>query len=124
MSSRRWRVAFDPGAIAEDLAHATKAVRQIGEQAVARLDRDGIVREQLYACKADGRDGTRLPGCVKTYLPWPGGRCGMVLELRIDEHGPLLFCLAFGIRHPARNSGRPSVYQVAHERLHQPAADD
>ena len=48
----------------------------------------------------------------------------MVLELRIEEHGPLLFCLAFGIRHPPRDSRRPSVYQVADQRLHQPAADD
>ena len=45
MSSRRWRVAFSPDAIAEDLAQATKAVRQIGEQALARLERDGIARE-------------------------------------------------------------------------------
>jgi hypothetical protein len=78
---RRYRVLFDPDAIAEDLAHATKAARQIGEQAVDRLKRDGISRAQLFACKAEERDGTRLPGCVKTYLPWPDGRCGMVFEL-------------------------------------------
>lgn len=77
MSARRWRVLFDPDATAEDLAHATKAARDIGEQAIARLRRDGINREQLYACKAEGRDGTRLPGCVKIYLPPPDGRCGI-----------------------------------------------
>lgn len=110
MSARRYRVIFDPDAIAEDLAHATRAAREIGERAVARLQRDGITREQLHACNAEERDGTRLPGCVKTYLPQPDGRCGIVLELRVDEHGPLLFCLAFGIRHPPRESRRASVY--------------
>ena len=73
MSSRRCRVVFDPDAIAEDLAHATKAAREIGEQSVTRLERDGITVDQLYACKAEGRDGTRLPGCAKTYLPRPRG---------------------------------------------------
>jgi hypothetical protein len=42
----------------------------------------------------------------------------MVFELRVDEHGPLLYCLAFGERHTARDSRRPSVYQVADRRLH------
>jgi hypothetical protein len=70
-AARRYRVIFDPDAIAEDLAHATKAVREIGEQAVTRLGRDGITRENLYACEAEARDGTRLPRFVKTYLPWP-----------------------------------------------------
>jgi hypothetical protein len=32
-----------------------------------------------------GRDGTSLPGCVKTYLPWPTGRWGVVFEFRLDE---------------------------------------
>ena len=121
-SARRYRVLFDPDAIAEDLAHSTKAARQIGEQAITRLQRDGITRQQLFACKAEERDGTRLPGCVKTYLPQPDGRCGMVFQLRSDDDGPFLFCLAFGVRHPARDSRRPSVYQVADSRLHPPAA--
>jgi hypothetical protein len=115
-------VLFDPDAIAEDLAHATKSARQIGEQAVTQLRRDGIARERLFACKAEERDGTRLPGCVKTYLPWPDGRCGIVLELRADQHGPMLFCLAFGVRHPPRESRHPSVYEVADRRLHHPYA--
>lgn len=122
MSARRYRVLFAPDAIAEDLAHATAAARQIGQAARARLERDGITREQLHPCKAEERDGTRLPGCVKTYLPPPDGRCGMVMQLRVDEHGPLLFCLAFGIRHPPRDSRRPSVYQVADHRQHHPDA--
>ena len=116
-----YRVIFDPDTIAEDLAHATKAAREIGEQAVARLQRDGIPKDLIYACNAEGQDGTRLPGCAKTYLPAPDGRCGMVFALRGDEHGhPFMFCLAFGVRHPPRDSRRPSVYQVAHRRLNAP----
>ena len=122
MTARRYRVIFNRDAIAEDLAHATQAAREIGEHAVARLQRDGITRQQLFACKAEERDGTRLPGCVKIYLPQPDGRCGMVFQLRSDEHGPFLFCLAFGIRHPPRDSRRPSVYQVADRRLNPPNA--
>ena len=30
-------------------------------------------------CQAEGRDGTRLGGCVKTRVPWPDGRWGIVL---------------------------------------------
>ena len=100
MTARRYRVLFAPDAIAEDLEHATTAARKIGETAVARLGVDGIAADQLISCKAEGRDGTELPGCVKTYLPWPAGRCGMVFELRVDEEGPVLFCLAFGVRPP------------------------
>ena len=118
MTARRYRVVFDSAAIAEDLKHATTAAREIGEQAVARLTREGITKEQLFPCRAEERDGTRLPGCLKTYLPWPDGRCGMVFEFRFDSDGPRLFCLAFGIRHPPRDSRRPSVYQVADRRLH------
>jgi len=113
----RFRVVFS-AALEEDLEHATAAQRTIGRSAAQRLARDGLTKDQLWPCRAEERDGTRLGGCVKTYLPWPAGRCGMVFELRVDEHGPLLYCLAFGERHPARDSRRPSVYQVADRRLH------
>jgi hypothetical protein len=113
----RFRVVFS-AALEEDLEHATAAQRAIGRDAAQRLARDGLTKDQLWPCRAEERDGTRLAGCVKTYLPWPAGRCGMVFELRVDEHEPLLYCLAFGERHPARDSRRPSVYQVADRRLH------
>jgi hypothetical protein len=117
VTATRFRVVFS-AALEEDLAHAPTAQRAIGQTAAERLTRDGITSRQTRPCRAQERDGTRLPGCVKTYLPWPDGRCGMVFELRVDEHGPFLYCLAFGERHPRRDSRRPSVYQVADQRLH------
>jgi hypothetical protein len=44
-------------------------------------------------------DGTDLGGCVKTRIPWPDGRWGIVMYDR-DGH-PELRVLAFGERHPA-----------------------
>jgi hypothetical protein len=64
------------------------------------------------------RDGTRLGGCVKTRVPWPDGRWGLVLIPVASESGELsLRAIAFGERHPPAPR-RPSVYQVAHRRLH------
>jgi hypothetical protein len=39
----------------------------------------GLPRERLLVCDAEGRDGTRLGGCVKTNVPWPAGRFGAVM---------------------------------------------
>ena len=118
MTATRFRVVFSHDALSEDLRHATPAQRLIGEAAAERLSRKGITSDQLLACLAEGHDGSRLPGCVKTYLPQPDGRCGMVLQLRADEQNrPFLQCVAFGERHPLRDSRRPSVYEVADRRL-------
>ncbi len=58
---------------------------------------------------------------MKTYLPDPGGRWRMVFEFLQDpETGRLVLSyLAFGVGHP-EHPWQPSVYQVAHERLHDP----
>lgn len=93
-------VAFDELAVAEDLARLGSA----GIAALAALDRDidrlgGLPRERLLACEAEGRDGTRLPGCVKTYVPWPAGRFGVVMV---------------AVSHPARAL---TIYQIAQRRL-------
>jgi hypothetical protein len=73
-------VAFDELAIAEDLARLGDA----GAAALAELAREverlgGLPRERLMACEPEGRDGTRLGGCVKTYVTWPAGRFGAVM---------------------------------------------
>lgn len=55
---------------------------------------------------------------MKTYLPHPDGPWGFVLTGDIDSDAtPVLVALAFGLRHPQR-AWQPSVYQVAHARLH------
>lgn len=63
-------VGFDDDALAEGLDHlpaaAEKALRGFRKTAQGE---GGIPRSKLMACQAEGRDGTRLPGCVKTYVP-------------------------------------------------------
>jgi len=115
----RFPVYVDDEALTEDLEQVSPAGREIAERERARLEREGIAASELRACAPEARDGTRLPGCVKTYLPAPDGAWGMVFRAW-DREGPGLAYLAFGMRHP-RRPWQPSVYQVAHERLHSPA---
>jgi hypothetical protein len=110
-------VRFDDGAFAEDLHHATAAGRVVGIEARGRLEPEGIAAGELFGCDPDARDGTRLAGCVKTYLPQPDGGWGIVFSGdRATGGRPVLVALAFGVRHPV-HAWQPSVYQVAHRRL-------
>jgi hypothetical protein len=85
---------------------------------VASSERDGVPADRLLRCQSQGRDGTRLGGCVKTRVPWPDGKWGIVLVPVATATTPLsLRALAFGERHPTA-PWRPSVYQGAHRRLH------
>lgn len=94
-------VGFDELAIAEDLAR----VGQAGAAALGDLAREiehlgGLPRQRLKACLDEGRDGTRLRGCVKTYVPWPAGRYGAVMIAVVDPVRPLAMrVIAFGVRH-------------------------
>jgi hypothetical protein len=73
------------------------------------------------ACQAEGRDGTRLGGCVKTYIPWPDGRFGAVFVPVTHPSRPMaLRAIAFGIRHQPRGATAPTVYEVADRRLNAP----
>ncbi|HET8814978.1 MAG TPA: hypothetical protein VFM51_08480 [Solirubrobacterales bacterium] len=112
-------VGFDDDALREDLAHlsasAEEALRLFHKE-VRRLG--GIPKSRLMACQAEGRDGTRLGGCVKTYIPWPDGRFGAVFVAVTHPNRPLaLRTIAFGVRHHPLGSTAWSVYEVAHERL-------
>jgi hypothetical protein len=112
-------VGFDEDALAEDLdrlpAGAEIALRAFRNE----LRRDGgIPRSRLMVCQPEGRDGTRLGGCVKTYIPWPGGRFGAVfVAARHPDRALTLRAFAFGVRHHPRGSNAESVYEVAHRRL-------
>lgn len=112
-------VAFDELAIAEDLAR----LGQAGAEALAELAREidplgGLPRERLMACEAEGRDGTRLGGCVKTYVPWPNGRFGAVMVAVSHPERPIgLRVIAFGVRHQPRDAHALTVYEIAHRRL-------
>lgn len=112
-------VAFDELAMADDLARLGEG----GAEALAELGREierlgGLPRERLRACEAEGRDGTRLGDCVKTYVPWPTGRFGAVMVPVSHSERPLgLRVIAFGVRHQPPESHALSVYQIAHRRL-------
>lgn len=113
-------VGFDDDALDEDLerlpASAEVAMRSFRKQ----LRREGgIARSRLMACQAEGRDGTKLGGCVKTYVPWPGGRFGAVFVAVKHPGRPMaLRVIAFGVRHHPHGSNALTVYEVAHRRLH------
>lgn len=113
-------VGFDDDALEEDLAHlgarAEEALRLFHRE-VRRLD--GIPKSRLMVCQAEGRDGTRLGGCVKTYIPWPDGRFGAVFVAVTHPGRPLaLRAIAFGVRHYPHGSTARTVYEVANSRLH------
>jgi hypothetical protein len=110
-------VAFDENAWSEDLRNATDAGRKAATQRRARLERYGQPIDELLRCRDEARDGTSLPGCVKTYVPSPNGPWGIVYLIACDETGRLsLDHLAFGLRHPPTGR-RASVYEVADRRL-------
>lgn len=119
-SGLAFEVRVDERALAEDLAHASEAGRKAIESAVQGLRGDGVPSSWLRRCEAEARDGTRLPGCVKIYIPQPAGQWGAVFLGGAIEGTPQLFLLAVGERHPGA-PWRPSVYEIAHRRLHKRA---
>jgi hypothetical protein len=109
---------FDQDAWEEDLARSTPAGREAAEAARRDYERNGIPVEHLRRVQEHGNDGTLLPDCAKVYLPLPAGRFGMVFRAIKIEGRLRLAYLAFGVRHHPRDSKRPTVYQLAHQRLH------
>jgi hypothetical protein len=109
-------VMFDEHALTEDLAHHPPAARVALDAFRREVSRDGgLSFVRLKRCDEEGRDGTRLAGCVKTYVPWPTGRFGLVLLPVAHPTRPLaLRAFAYGVRHPAAH--KPSVYVIADRR--------
>jgi hypothetical protein len=115
---------FDDEAIEHDLAFLPRAAT-LALQALRRdIDKaGGLPLSHLKGCQSEGRDGTSLAGCVKTYVPWPDGRYGLVFNAVEHSTRPWgLRAIAFGVRHHPRGSNARTVYQLAHERLHSTAA--
>ena len=111
-------VAFDELAWQEDLRRASKSTRRIGSETRSRLEREGQAVDSLFACDDEARDGTSLPGCVKVYIPPPGGPLGLVYRLARNKEGRFyLDHLAFGVRHHPPGTHARTVYQLAHLRL-------
>ncbi len=121
MSDRRaGRAAalFDDAAFVEDLNRAGDTGREVALAAKNEYEHDGVPIDQLLACDDEGPDGTELANCMKIYLPRPAGKFGMVFRIELREGKSLLSYAGFGIRHHPRDSHAPTVYQIAHRRLH------
>jgi hypothetical protein len=106
----------DEETLTEDLARASKAATAVVESAIRDLETAGVPVGSLRPCEAEARDGTRLGGCVKHYIPQPDGQWGAVLSVDREASKPALVLVAVGERHPAR-PWKPSVYENAHRRL-------
>jgi hypothetical protein len=112
------RVLFNEGAFAEDTMRSGRAGAKALRDARSPFEREGIEIKMLRRCESESREGIKLPACVKVYLPPPAGKFGMVLRFVRDDQGLALRYLAFGIRHHPHNSNAPTVYEIAHRRLH------
>ncbi len=108
------KVIFDDAVFDEDLHRAGSEVAIATRRA---YEQSGVPVADLLACDDEGRDSTRLPECLKVYLPRPAGRFGMVFTIQRQEGGLLLAYLAFGVRHHPRASHALTVYQIADRRL-------
>jgi hypothetical protein len=116
-SSPRFDVRVVKEVVDEDLVHCTAPARAAIEAALATVREEGVPAEWLLRCQQEGREGTRLEGCVKFYIPQPHGQWGAVLAADEEAERPALVLIAVGERHPAR-PWKPSVYEIAHRRLH------
>lgn len=107
---------MDEKALSEDLDRASEAARAAIEPAIRRLEADGVAVGSLRPCEAEARDGTKLGGCAKHYIPQPDGRWGAVFSIELEGSTPVLMLLSVGERHPSR-PWKPSVYEIAHRRF-------
>ena len=117
MGGPRFDLRIDDEILAEDLGHATEAARSAIERTIEDLSADGVPVGALRPCDAEARDGTRLGGCAKLYIPQPDGRWGAVFTIDMAASRPALLLLAVGERHPSR-PWKLSVYEIGHRRLH------
>jgi hypothetical protein len=112
-------VAFDDAAWAEDMRRSTIGARRIAMPARAEYESSGAPIAEPRACDPEGPGGTALRACAKLYVPPPVGPHGLVLHIVRRNDGRLgLVYLAFGLRHPGADVQQPSVYEIAHRRLH------
>lgn len=120
---RRLPVHFSDRAWQFDLEATTPSGAEVARAARRRFARHGVPLSDLRPCMSEHPGGTSLENCLKAYLPAPDGRFGMVFEFVIRKRRPELVYLGFGVRHHPRGSHAPTVYEVAHRRLHgKPAA--
>ena len=116
--SGRAPALFDDAAFAEDLRRASEAGREVALGARRDFEADGVPLASLLACDEEAPDGTALRHCAKLRLPAPDGKFGMVFRIELRDGKPVLVFAAFGVRHHPRDAPAPTVYEIAHHRLH------
>jgi hypothetical protein len=109
---------FDNALFAEDLKRASDTGRKVALASRAEYEPHGVPLDDLLACEDEGPEGTALAHCMKIYLPRPSGKFGMVFRIALCEGKAQLVYAAFGVRHHPRDSHAPTVYEIAHSRLH------
>lgn len=100
-STGRVRIIFDDLAFTEDLKRAGRSGEAVAVATRQAYERDGCPLEDMLACDTEGRDSTRLPGCVKVYLPAPAGSSASSYR---SSDRPTCSCLPFS----------PSAYVTSH----------
>jgi hypothetical protein len=88
----RFEVRVVDEILADDLAHCTRAARAAIESVLATVREKGVPYEWLLRCQEEARDGTRLGGCVKFYIPRPAGPWGAVLAGDEEDGSPSWCC--------------------------------
>jgi hypothetical protein len=117
--SRYAPVHVDGALFAADIARTSDRGRVALAAVRARFARDGVGAEERRACSAEHPSGTRLPGCLKVYVPDFDGPWRIVFQVARLADGRLgLEYVASGVAHPPRQSRARNVYELAHYRLH------
>ena len=109
---------FDDAAFAEDLRRASDAGREVAFVARKEFEGEGVPVKSLLACDEEGSDGTELRHCVKLRLPPPDAKFGMVFRIEQQVGRSVPVFAAFGTRHHPPEAKAPTVYEIAHHRLH------
>jgi hypothetical protein len=112
-------VHFDDALFAADLARLPEGARNALETARARYEFNGVPASERRHCDAEHPSGTRLPGCLKVYIPDFTGPWRIVFEIALLPDNKLgLEYVASGAAHPPESSRRRTVYELAHYRIH------
>lgn len=109
---------FDYAAFAEDLRRTSDSGEEVARAARREFEAEGVPVKALLACDEEGPDGTALRHCVKLRLPPPDGKFGMVFRIELRDGKSALVFAAFGVRHHPPEAKAPTVYEIAHDRLH------
>jgi len=100
-----------------------RSTARLQAQGARKAIEGGTAKLDWKRCRAEGADGTELPGCQKLYVPLgkegaSEAPYGFVFQLTQNPDGTLAWALiAFGERHPDNPATR-TVYERAHHRLH------